>query len=75
LPRSSFLPPVVLEAPFAGAPMRYRRREPKGFAVYGVGPNGRDDGGDARKETESWVWGGQKPAETDPDDPGFAIDR
>lgn len=35
---------VPLEDPFDGAPLRYKKL-PKGFAVYSVGKNGKDDGG------------------------------
>jgi len=34
--------------PFDGQPLRYVRRDGSGFAVYSVGPDGRDNGGDER---------------------------
>ena len=32
------------EDPFGTGPIRYKR-EPKGYVLYSVGPNGKDDGG------------------------------
>jgi hypothetical protein len=42
------LPTVPLD-PFDGEPLRYRRTE-RGVVIYSVGENGRDDGGDPRRE-------------------------
>ncbi len=39
----TYLPEVPLD-PFDGRPLRYRHLE-RGYAVYSVGPDGRDDGG------------------------------
>lgn len=39
---------AVPEDPFDGAPLRYRRTE-RGFVVYSVGEDGRDDGGQGHR--------------------------
>jgi hypothetical protein len=58
--------------PYTGDPMRYRLRE-RGYTVYSLGPNGRDDGGEltrdekrdlGRREPEYWKTR---------DDPGIRI--
>ena len=36
--------PAVPVDPYSGKPLVYRL-DPKGFVLYSVGPNGRDDGG------------------------------
>jgi hypothetical protein len=50
---------AVLEDPHDGEPLRYKRLD-RGYMVYSVGEDGRDDGGkqtppmDARKHNETW---------------------
>ena len=41
--------PAVPADPYDGRPLRYRRTDGE-YVVYSVGPDGRDDGGDAGKD-------------------------
>jgi hypothetical protein len=61
-----FLPAVPLD-PFDGAPLRYKPLA-KGYVVYSIGPDGRDDGG---KEPPSSRRGTERP----PEDITFTVER
>jgi hypothetical protein len=44
--------PAVLNDPYDGEPLRYVKRE-KGYIVYSIGPDGKDDGGETPCVTEA----------------------
>ena len=44
---------TVPEDPFDGKPLRYKRL-PKGYVVYSIGWDGKDDGGDEKVPEEQW---------------------